>query len=82
MVTFGHRYEAGVGNVKLAVTVTRANVAAAYNTSIRGVVVAQSTPFAGSPWLWLGLDMRFLSSVPNANIICQSSAFEAVAKPW
>ena len=81
-VTFGWRYDAGVGNVKLAVTVTRANAAAAYNTSIRGVAVAHSVQFARSPWLWLGLDMRFLSAVPNANIICQSSAFEAVAKPW
>jgi hypothetical protein len=82
VVTFGHRYEAGVGNSKLAVTVTRSNVAAAYNSSIRGVAVAQSTQFGNSPWLWLGLDMRFLTAVPNANIVCQSSAFEAVAKPW
>lgn len=81
--TFGWRFDQGVANTKLAVTVTRAGVASSPSTSVRAVVHAGSVPFGTSPWLALWLQMRFTAGVlANANLVCGSSAFEAVAKPW
>jgi hypothetical protein len=82
ITTFGWRFGEGVANIKLAVTVSRAGAAAGPSTSIRGVTSAGSVPFGGSPWLSLALQMMWTVAMPAANLVCQSSAFEAVAKPW
>jgi len=82
VTVFGHRFAQGVGNTKLTVTVSRRGLAGP-NTSLTVVGYTRSAAFGTSPWLQMHLAMRFTGGVlPNANIDCQSSAFETVAKPW
>jgi hypothetical protein len=82
ITTFGWRYAQGVGGTKLSVTLSRLNAAIDPTTSATGVRVENSVPFGAGPWLSLGLQMRWLAAMPNANLLCQSSSFEAVGKPW
>lgn len=82
VVIFGSGFAAGVGNTKLTVTVSRASGRADPGSTLTATRYAGSVGFGAGPWLTFGLQAAWLSAMPNANIVCQSSAFEAVGKPW
>lgn len=82
VVVFGAGFAAGVGNSKLTVTVSRASGRADPGSTLSATRYAQSVSFGAGPWMSYGLQAAWLSAMPNANVLCQASAFEAVGKPW